>query len=318
MTHHPFKTSQSVPVYLVTGFFGAGKTTFLKHALRDLGITQKIAVLMNEFGDVGVDGITLEDEPVVIHEINGGSIFCSCRHWAFIEALMELQEHQPDMVFIESSGMSDPTPIRSDLKILDSLIGSVYDYKGAICVVDASTVLELLGVWQIIERQLERSNLVIINKEDLVAGTNSLDKIKKRLIEINGSAKFVTASFAKIDFKHVTATLEGAVMLDSDKSINTPNNAPRKIILQTEDRTLTKEQFDAFIINISGRILRMKGFCLLDGSWYHVDGIKNSIALTRSSREREVSRLVVIFEDGVLDPEITLESWRSFVSKMMD
>lgn len=70
-------------LYLLTGFLGAGKTTFLTNVLKDLS-GKKVAVIMNEFGRVGIDGTLIEKDGMELVEINRGSIFCSCLQLSFV------------------------------------------------------------------------------------------------------------------------------------------------------------------------------------------------------------------------------------------
>ena len=100
--------------FLICGFLGSGKTTFLKHILNSLGEKHKIAIIQNEFSLFGVDGKELLNtgKNFRLIEINNGSVFCICQLSNFLSALDTLIEnHNPEMIFLEASGLSDPVNI---------------------------------------------------------------------------------------------------------------------------------------------------------------------------------------------------------------
>jgi len=103
-----------IKLYLVTGFLGAGKTTFLKNFVT-LFDNDRIALIINEFGKEGIDGKLLSPLNVDISEINNGSIFCACGLEQFEQTLKEIIKNEPEAIIIEASGLSDPTSIRNIL-----------------------------------------------------------------------------------------------------------------------------------------------------------------------------------------------------------
>lgn len=101
--------------YLITGFLGAGKTTFLKGFVR-LFPGQGIGVLVNEFGREDVDSVLLSEFRACLEEVHSGSIFCACRAEQFADALTRLLDKAPDVLVAETSGLADPTQIRQILE----------------------------------------------------------------------------------------------------------------------------------------------------------------------------------------------------------
>ncbi len=124
-----------IPVNLITGFLGVGKTTLIKHLLRQHPGDQRWAVLVNEFGEVGVDGSLLESEGVAIEEVAGGCLCCVAAP-AFTVGLNRLiREHRPDRILIEPSGLGHPA------QVLDTLRSPIYqqvlEVQATVCVMDA-------------------------------------------------------------------------------------------------------------------------------------------------------------------------------------
>lgn len=147
---------------LITGFLGAGKTTFLKEILKRFH-GKRLHVIVNEFGKAGVDGALLSELGATIDEISNGSIFCACRQDRFEEALCDALATGPDMILTEASGLSDPTAIR---KILDGYPG--IEYMGCIAMADAVHVHKVLETARVTARQFAVSDVILLNKTDLV------------------------------------------------------------------------------------------------------------------------------------------------------
>ena len=124
---------RQMEMYLITGFLGAGKTTFIKNILRAFQ-RQKTYLIINEFGKEGIDGALLQELGSTISEINNGSIFCVCRLDKFEQSLDEAVRESPDIILVEASGLADPTNIR---KIMAQDKYAAIDYRGGICLVDA-------------------------------------------------------------------------------------------------------------------------------------------------------------------------------------
>ena len=121
-------------LYLITGFLGAGKTTFLKKLVSQLR-DKRLHIIVNEFGREGVDGALLSEIGAALDEISNGSIFCSCRLDRFEEVLDTALESKPDCILVEASGLSDPTNVRNIM--LQPDFADRVEYMGGICLIDA-------------------------------------------------------------------------------------------------------------------------------------------------------------------------------------
>lgn len=140
-TEAPKQESQKpIKLYVLTGFLGAGKTTLLLHLLEHFA-DKKIGVIQNEFGRLGVDGPRLRQDGIEMVEINRGSIFCSCLKLSFVQALAELGKRDLDFLFVESSGLSDPSNIREILSAVAELGVNRLQFCGVICLIDAVNFL---------------------------------------------------------------------------------------------------------------------------------------------------------------------------------
>ena len=152
-------------VFLITGFLGSGKTTFLNRVIRQFPGDRKLMILMNEFGEVDVDGTLVEGEDLDMVEISKGSIFCACVKTDFVKALNSIaQTIRPDVLLIESTGVANPSDLKRDLRL--SIFKDRFQFQEQFCMIDAGHFLDAYGAYQSIEKQLASSTVFLINKTD--------------------------------------------------------------------------------------------------------------------------------------------------------
>ncbi len=155
-----------LPLALLAGFLGAGKTTFLaSYARRMTG--RKIVFLVNEFAATDVDTPLLAGCGSHVIGISGGSIFCRCKVTDFIRELSAIAARFPeaDGVVVEASGMADPSAARS---LLDEAgLDRHFRFTGTITLVDPGTLPKILDTLPAAERQIAAADLVVVTKADL-------------------------------------------------------------------------------------------------------------------------------------------------------
>lgn len=155
-----------IPVNLITGFLGVGKTTAVRHLLRGHPDGEKWAVLVNEFGEVGVDGALLAEQDAVIQEVAGGCLCCVAAP-AFTTGLNRvIRQHRPDRILIEPSGLGHPA------QLLDTLTGPLYadtlDVQATICLVDARHLSSPRHTEHPnFQDQIHLADVLVANKADL-------------------------------------------------------------------------------------------------------------------------------------------------------
>jgi len=303
-----------IKLYLLTGFLGAGKTTFLTNTLEHLK-GEKVGVIMNEFGKTGIDGTIIKKDGMELIEINRGSIFCSCLKLSFAQAMIEMADHELEYLFVESSGLADPSNIGEVLEGVASVKGEVYDYKGAICLVDAPNFLEQIADLETVERQLKHCHMVIVNKADLV-DEDTLAKVLEKIREINYKVDVEIASYGKIDYRFLEKDLMLNQWAEGEESTNTPESKPKTLNL-TYEGELTKEQLTAFIDKISKDAYRIKGFFKLEDGWNQVDVVNKRIDYKASNTEETISQIVIISKIGPNIIRPIFNAWEEVVGKEM-
>jgi G3E family GTPase len=304
-----------IKLYLLTGFLGAGKTTFLKQIIASLA-NNKIGILMNEFGKISVDGVLLQQNGVDIVELNNGSVFCSCLKGAFIDALITYSELPIEYLFVEASGMADPSSIEH---ILNSIIGKVkgqkYDYQGAICVVDALNFLDQVDVLLPIERQIAASSFIMLNKVDLI-DSQVLSEVEQKIRSINSEADLLKTKHCEGGLDFLQRTLKNVSGIGSETCCNTPANRPVAHILSVAG-SFDREKFMAFLQSLVPWTLRIKGFFQLKDGWMQVDMVGSQIDVKPTDITRTVSELVIISTQGLPALQEIYMNWdKSFAVEM--
>lgn len=301
-------------LYLLTGFLGAGKTTFLTNVLNDLE-GKKVAVIMNEFGKVGIDGSIIQKDGMELVEINRGSIFCSCLQLSFVSALTEMADRNMEYVIVESSGLADPSNIGEFLEAVKVVKGDVYDYSGAICIVDGLNFLEQVKDIETVERQLKFAHLVILSKVDLI-DENKLNEVKVKIREINERVDIVESINGKIDYNFLEKDLLEEDWLGVEETTNTPENKPKTLTL-TYDGELTKERLTQFLDIIKKDSYRIKGFFKLEDGWNQVDVVNKTIDYKLTNKGENISELVIISKIGPQIIRPIFNAWEKVVGKEM-
>ena len=204
---HDMVRSERASVIIVTGFLGAGKTTLVNRILTgDHG--RRIAVIVNEFGEVGIDHHLLIASDQEVIQMNNGCICCSVRG-DLLRSLFELTEHRAkfDTVIIETTGLAEPAPVAQTL-YADERIRSEFALEGVITVVDAKHVTAQLEESAEACEQIAFADLIVLNKTDLAA-PEELDLIEQKIGSLNRVAKIHRTKTSELDLD-VVFGVEGA------------------------------------------------------------------------------------------------------------
>lgn len=180
-----------VPVSIITGYLGSGKTTLLKKIIDDTD--RKIAVLMNEFGEIGVDTKVVKGKDVDIMEMLGGCVCCSLTgelNGAIAEILDRVG---PDMIVIETTGVAEPDALITNL---DGLKGVRLD--SVITVVDADAVVKFPNMGHTGIVQIECADVILLNKIDLVSA-DQMAAIEDAIARMNPRARIFRTAYSNLD-----------------------------------------------------------------------------------------------------------------------
>jgi G3E family GTPase len=285
-----------IPVTVVTGFLGAGKTTLVKHFL-ETPEGHGTAVLVNEFGEAGIDDALLRDSSEKTVLLGNGCLCCNFRsdlqmalHRMVVDRERGVIPHFGRIV-IETSGLADPSPILTTFAT-DRALGGEFFVEAVITVIAAHNGIKTIDKFAEARRQAILADRIVISKTD-IADEDAADKLTVRLRELNPRARVVAADYGRLDPGWITDTAsghDGAGFLAEAAEIEHTDSI--KSFTLTEDAPIAWEPFaramETLIALRGADLLRVKGFL-------NVAGCKGPV--------------VVQFVQHIAHPPVELAAW---------
>jgi G3E family GTPase len=179
--------SDKIPVTVLTGYLGAGKTTLLNRILSEPH-GQKYAVIVNEFGEIGIDNDLVVGADEEVFEMNNGCICCTVRGdlVRIIDGLMR-RKGKFDAIIVETTGLADPAPVAQTF-FVDESVGRKTRLDAVVTVADAKWLKDRLRDAPEAKNQIAFADVIILNKTDLVSAAE-LDEVEGRIRAINPYAR---------------------------------------------------------------------------------------------------------------------------------
>lgn len=290
-----------IPLFLVTGFLGSGKTTFLKRILNQYADSYRLAVIQNEFAPGNADGKELRQTGKTFQmlEINRGSVFCVCLLSDFTRSLKQLAEtYQPDAVFLEATGLADPIAIAEMMTSPD--ISQCMYLKEIWCVVDASTFLQMEASFNRIQHQVRIADTVLLNKVDLA--DELVPKVTSRIYALNPFAKIIETRYCETDIDHIFDASQSSPVALEQREKNADFESSGRPSIQSAviktTRKVSSNDWEAFIKRLPASILRIKGYVQLDNQkTINIQGCFGDIQSREMDEYHGPTELIVLGDD---------------------
>jgi len=255
---------RQIPVTVLTGYLGAGKTTLLNRILTEHH-GKKYAVIINEFGELGIDNDLVIDADEEVFEMNNGCICCTVRGdlIRIVGALMK-RSGTLDGIIIETTGLADPSPVAQTF-FMDDGVKKNTTLDAIVTVVDAKHLLARLEDSHEAEEQVAFADVIVLNKTDLVT-PDELDEVERRIRSLNRTARIHRTTKAQVAISDVMdrGAFDLARILEMEPDFLTGeddhehDDAVTSVSL-TSDRPIDRARFNEWI----GTILSTKGMDLL-------------------------------------------------------
>jgi len=292
-----------IPISLVTGFLGGGKTTLLQRLIeRNQG--RRLAYIVNEFAEADVDGRLLELGEDRVISIPGGSIFCRCLSGEFLGILEALPDrfddpqHPLEGVIIEASGIADPKVAAKMLQ--ETRLDRVYELRTIVSVIDPATFVKLIHTLPNVVAQVEACDVALVNKTDL-HDEDALRRVEQEIERINPRAKIVRTRYCHAEIDILAAPtrspMEGEYALCRDPSYE---SVTLHVVQPLDPGPLLAE-----LQRIKDDVYRVKGFVPVSDGMLYLDvaagrlsqrEVATSPGAESPAGEVEPGRLVFIFD----------------------
>src|SRR5215475_751784 len=201
MTPDATKLTSKASVIILTGFLGSGKTTLLNRILTaEHG--RRVAVIVNEFGEVGIDHHLLLSSDQEVVQMNNGCVCCTVRG-DLVRSFFQLMEHRDkfDTVVIETTGLAEPAPVAQSI-YSDERIRSQFTLAGVVTVVDAKYISTRLEESAEACEQIAFADLILLNKTDL-STPEKLDETERQLTQLNKIANIHRTKNSEMDLSAI-------------------------------------------------------------------------------------------------------------------
>lgn len=295
-------------VDIISGFLGAGKTTFIKKLLSDVWAGEKLVLIENEFGEIGIDGGFLKDAGIEITEMNSGCICCTLVG-DFSKALVKvLDEYHPDRVIIEPSGVGKLSDVARAIEAVEK--DADIEIDGRITVVDGKKAkMYMKNFGEFFKDQVEHASTIVVSRTQMMTD-EKVEECVHTLREENAEATIISTPWDELGKEAISHALTKGAEIESlfedheDHDHHHHHHADDVFTSWGKETVhkYTEEELDYLLKALSettsyGTILRSKGIIqMTDGSWKQFDLVPEEYEV-REGQPDYTGRICVIGTD---------------------
>jgi G3E family GTPase len=286
------------PLTLITGSLGSGKTTLLRRILERAN--RRLAILMNEFGEIAVDSRVIQGEHVRIVELDGGCVCCSLSG-EFEAAVREIVESvRPEAIVVETTGVAE-----ADALVLEVESLPLVRLDGVVCIVDAHASVKFPRMGYTTKTQIEAADILLLNKTDLIEPAQ-LESVKEEVRRHNPRAVLHPTVRSGIDPDLLfgqevrrRSAFQGTVPAEHHHDVEFQS------FRFSSGKLLDRERFEGFLSGLPESVYRAKGFVRFAGGSHLFNYVAGRWDLEDFAAEK--TELVFIGRDLAADREAILE-----------
>jgi len=238
------------PVIVISGFLGAGKTTFLKRLIDN--VKRKLAIIMNEFGEVAIDAEVIKGKAVNMIELTGGCVCCSLTGELEYAINEIIEKVKPEYIVIETTGIAEPDSLIYNIENMPSVV-----LDNVITIVDCDGLAKFPEIGYTQRVQIENADFLLLNKIDLV-NEQQIKEIEMKVREINDRALIFRTKYCNGNLDY---NLFFGYFIERNEQKLKPEEKQEEfesIYLEVEGY-LDRSKFEEFISNLPKEIYRAKG-----------------------------------------------------------
>lgn len=261
-----------VPVIVISGFLGAGKTTFLRNIISK--VRKKLAIIMNEFGEIAIDADVIKGKAVNMVELTGGCVCCSLTGELEYAISEIIEKVKPEYILIETTGIAEPDSLIYNLENIPSVT-----LDNVITIVDCDGIIRFPEIGYTQRVQIETADFILLNKIDLV-NEDQLKTVEEKIRSINDRALIFKTKYCDGNLDY---DLFFGYFIEKDISKINPslhNEEFESIYIEFERKT-SKEKFENFISNLPKEIYRAKGNVIFEDGSYLFNYVAGRISYER-------------------------------------
>ncbi|OTP76819.1 CobW family GTP-binding protein [Caballeronia sordidicola] len=266
---HQRQAQRKIPVTVISGFLGAGKTTLVNHLMQQY-TGGRIGVVVNEFGEVGIDGQLIVAEEEALIEINNGCVCCTVRAdlVVSVKELLARSHAGIERLIVETSGLADPAPVLQTF-LADPDLREAVELESVVTVVDGHHFGQQLND-EIVREQVAFADVIVINKIDLI-DQPALQQLKLQIRALNPTASITTASHSRVAADSLLGvrrfSLPALLELEPDLLDENAHDHEHDVSIQScaliETGALDPDRFNRWINQLvqerGQQLMRMKG-----------------------------------------------------------
>ena len=269
-----------VPLWIIAGFLGSGKTTLLNRLLKEFA-PQRVGVLVNDFGTLGVDrhlvsagNAESSGSADGVVELNGGQIFCSCISGKFVDHLVEIARKPVGAIVVEASGMAKPGAMDAIQHEARSRCEDRFFYAGMLTVVDAPRFDRLRTVVNAVEEQVAYADCVVVNKCDR-SDADTIAGVERTIAEINPNARIVRTVHGAFGLPDLPSGPLNRLEREEEVRARFRGWGGKKPVVRVwkPSEPVTVEALRSIVHEKARRALRIKGFVATTDGPVFVDGV---------------------------------------------